>query len=137
MKEAYRKDMECKSLKPRPDHSNPFIKLALTRVLTTPPTPKAGIILAMRAKELLSQSRLTLAKRSEKPSFSCLLYKSKPRRWRGVDSNWIAAGAMNWAADMGETCFCIPSESGSMGARTGGTLNDANTVKQSRTAKRT
>lgn len=40
-------------------HSSPDIRLALTRVFTTPPTPNAGTILAIRARLLFNQSTLT------------------------------------------------------------------------------
>lgn len=44
-------------------YSNFSIIASLTFLFTTPPTPKAGTILHMRAKLLVSQSALTLAKR--------------------------------------------------------------------------
>jgi hypothetical protein len=63
--------------------------------LTTPPTPKAGTILPIRAIALTPQSLVTLANRSPNPSRPCRLNRSSPSRWTGVLNSCIAAGARN------------------------------------------
>lgn len=55
--------LECMHTIPLSYYSSFSIIASLTFLLTTPPTPNAGTILHMRAKLLVSQSALTLAKR--------------------------------------------------------------------------
>lgn len=111
------------------------IKLFLTLALTTPPTPKAGTILHIRAKLLIIQSFLIFATRGPHPSLALLLYRSSPNRCSGVDANCIAAGARNCAALARLTFFSTPSLSGRSGAISGGRLKDAKIVIESRSAK--
>ncbi len=109
-------------------------KLFLTPALTTPPTPKAGMILHIRAKLLISQSFLTFVKRALQPIIALRLYKSSPSRCSGVDASCIAAGARNCAALARLTFFSTPSLSGRRGAIIGGRLNEAKIVMESRSA---
>lgn len=53
------------------------------------------IILPILAKALTLQSRRILEHRWSKPKRPCLLYRSNPRRWIGVEISWMAAGARN------------------------------------------
>jgi len=64
---------------------------------TTPPTPNAGIIRPILANADTPQSRTIREYLSPKPKRPCLLYRSKPSKWNGVETNCIAAGAKNWA----------------------------------------
>jgi hypothetical protein len=112
----------------------------LTFVLTTPPTPKAGIILHIRAAELFAQSLSTLPTRPSGPPTAApgLLYRSSPSRCSGVDTSCTAAGVTNCAALALLMYRCTPSLMccSKLGARTVGRLKDANIVRQSRTVKR-
>ena len=121
------------------------IKSLLTFPLTTPPTPKAGTILPIRAIALTPQSLVTLANRSPNPSRPCRLNRSSPSRWTGVLNSCIAAGArncavlvrpasvlriwLNWFLSDGGRCA-------SCGAMSDGRLNEAKMVRLSRAAKR-
>ena len=121
------------------------IKSLLTFPLTTPPTPKAGTILPIRAIALTPQSLVTLANRSPNPSRPRRLNRSSPSRWTGVLNSCIAAGArncavlvrpasvlrirLNWFLSDGGRCA-------SCGAMSDGRLNEAKMVRLSRAAKR-
>ena len=133
------------SMLPNQASAEPSIIRFLNPVLITPPAPNAGTIRAILAKLLPSQSRLTLLTLSRHPTdplFPLLLpagrlYRSSPHRCSGVLSNCIPAGARNCAA------LCLLKRAstsllkvGSKGAISGGRLNDAKTVSESRTAKR-
>jgi hypothetical protein len=63
---------------------------------------------------------------------------SKPSRCKGVDNNWIEAGAANCAivAPLMVRPNSSPILAEITGPRSGGTLNDANIVRQSRIANR-
>lgn len=110
------------------------IRLFLTLALTTPPTPKAGTILHIRAKLLVSQSFLTFAHRGPQPILALRLYRSSPSRCSGVDANCIAAGARNCAALARLMFLSTPSPSGRRGAISGGRLKEAKMVMESRSA---
>jgi len=73
------------------------------------------------------------------------LYKSNPRRWTGVETSWIAAGAKNCAVVARPDSvlriwenrdLTLKGRLASCGAMMGGRLNEANIVKLSRTANR-
>jgi hypothetical protein len=73
------------------------------------------------------------------------LYKSNPRRWMGVETSWMAAGATNWAVLVRAPSvlrilenfdWIAGGRSTSFGAMMDGRLNEAKIVKLSRTAKR-
>jgi hypothetical protein len=119
-----------------PFHSTLSIIPLLTFVLTTPPTPKAGTILQILAALLFAQSLSTLPTLSPVLT-SGLLYKSKPSRCSGVLANCTAAGVTNCAALALLIYFCTPSLiwASKEGASSGGRLNEAKMVMQSRIVK--
>jgi len=126
-------------LSPLPAYSNPTINLLLTPVLTTPPTPNAGTILATLAKQLFPQSLHTLS--ALLPHITPLpppglLYISSASKCSGVLTTCKAAGARNCAIDARLITRSISSPTGNKGARTGGRLNDAKIVRQSRSANK-
>ena len=116
------------------------MRFLLTFVLTTPPTPKAGMILPILASALFAQSLTTLlvlpsAPRQPAPG---RLYRSSPSKWSGVLNICTAAGVTNWAADAADMYFRTSDDMcrSKRGARRGGRLKEANMVRQSRTVKR-
>lgn len=123
-----------------PSYSSRRIIFFLTFVLTTPPTPNAGMILHIRAAALFAQSRKTLAALPSGPPTPTpdRLYKSSPSKCSGVESNCTAAGVMNCAALALLMYLCTPSLMccSILGASSGGRLKDAKMVMQSRTVKR-
>jgi hypothetical protein len=105
-------------------------------ILTTPPTPNAGMILPIRARLALAQSLRTLP---TLPSFTpSLLYKSRPSKCNGVLNTCTAAGVTNCAIVAAVTYLLTSSPilASSFGAKSGGRLNEAKMVRQSRTVKR-
>ncbi|CAD6565855.1 MAG: hypothetical protein ASARMPRED_008014 [Alectoria sarmentosa] len=64
-----------------------------------------------------------------------LLYKSNPHKCNGVLNSCIPAGARNCATLTLLTDFSTSSDIGSKGAMSGGRLNDAKMVRESRIAK--
>ena len=139
-------DSSVSSLKSQATTADPSIIFFLNPLLITPPAPKAGTILAIRARLLPIQSRPTLLTlccqpilfpfpAAEEEEEEGRLYRSRPHRCSGVLSNCIAAGARNCAA----LCLLKRDSSsllkgGSNGAIDGGRLKDANTVSESRMA---
>jgi len=125
-----------------PNHiySSFSIKFLLTLVLTTPPTPNAGIILPIRANAALPQSLSTLETLPSAPPTAAvgLLYRSSPSKCNGVLNSWTAAGVTNCATLAADMYFCAstPMCSEILGAKRGGRLNEAKMVRQSRTVKR-
>jgi hypothetical protein len=118
--------------------SNLSISARLVFVLTTPPTPNAGIILPILAKELFTQSLSTLAALSALPT-PCLLYRSKPSRCNGVLTSWTAAGVRNCAALAAPT-YCLTfalMAALSFGETMAGRLKEAKMVMLSRMVKST
>lgn len=105
--------------------------------LTTPPTPKAGMMRHMRAAVLTSQFDRTTSQRSRKVPPG-RLYMSRPSRCIGVEKSCTEAGAMNCAVVKPETCRRNLSDNfeSTQGANKGGRLKDAKIVKQSRIVKR-
>lgn len=69
--------------------------------------------------------------------FPPLLYKSNPNKCIGVDKICTAAGARNWAMVCPLRLFWISALMLLLmtGPRSGGTLNDAKMVRQSRRVK--
>jgi hypothetical protein len=111
--------------------SNLSISARLVFVLTTPPTPNAGIILPILAKELFTQSLSTLAALSALPT-PCLLYN-------GVLTSWTAAGVRNCAALAAPT-YCLTfalMAASSFGETMAGRLKEAKMVMLSRMVKST
>lgn len=121
-------------------YSSRRIKPALTFVLTTPPTPNAGTIRPILASALLAQFLATWPTRPSAPPMLApgRLYRSSPSRCRGVLTNWMAAGVTNWATLAPVTYLFIWSLmwASTFGAKSGGRLNEAKMVRQSRTVKR-
>ena len=109
-----------------------------TPLLTTPPTPNAGTTLPILATLLPNQSLPTFATLAlhNVPSPRGLLYRSNPHRCNGVLNSCIPAGAKNCATPTLPTDFSTCSDSGSNGAMSGGRLNEAKIVRESRSAKR-
>ena len=109
-----------------------------TSLLTTPPTPKAGTILPMRARLQPNQSRRTTLSLSLQVAWPRgRLYRSKPSRCNGVLKSCMAAGARNWAVLARLMCFSSSApKPGRRGAISGGRLKLAKTVMESRMAKR-
>jgi hypothetical protein len=108
-----------------------------TFMFTTPPTPKAGTILHIRAAALLAQSRNTFALRSPLLAPG-RLYRSSPSKCSGVLTSCTAAGVINCAALALLTYRLTPSLmcASKLGASSGGRLKLAKMVRQSRTVKR-
>lgn len=115
------------------------IRLSLTLAFTTPPTPNAGIILAIRAMTLIAQFFLIMIQRWRQWILgSCRLYKSSPSRCRGVLSSCTVAGAANCAIVWPFMYCCNSGLNWRVmdGPIKVGTLKEAKIVKQSRIVKR-
>src|SRR5690242_9277784 len=121
-------------------YSSRPINPALTFVLTTPPTPNAGTIRPILASALLAQFLATWPTRPSAPPMLApgRLYRSSPSRCRGVLTNWMAAGVTNCATLAPVTYLFIWSLmwASTFGAKSGGRLNEAKMVRESRTMKR-
>lgn len=110
----------------------------LTFPLTTPPIPKAGMILHILAAALTLQFFFTIDHLScHVMLFEFRLYKSRPKRCSGVLIICIPAGATNCATVCPEIFFCTSAciLRFNTGPSNGGTLNDAKIVMQSRSVK--
>src|SRR5437762_1492612 len=100
-----------------------LIRLFRTFVFITPPTPKAGTILHIRATELINQFFLTWVHRLPQDTLLLWrLYRSSPSRWIGVLNNCKAAGAINCAALALLTNLSISVVIGKIGPSNGGKL---------------
>lgn len=125
---------------PNESHSNFAIRLRLTFAFTTPPTPNAGTILHILAAALTAQFFLTIAHLSPQLTpLPPLLYRSRPSRCMGVDKSCTDAGARNCATVCPLKFFWISALMlrDMTGPSSGGTLNEANIVRQSRSVKST
>ena len=120
-------------------YSNLVINARLVLVFTTPPTPNAGIMRPILAKADFAQFFTTCPTLPSGPPIlaSGLLYKSNPSKCNGVLTNCIAAGVTNCATLAAPTYFFTssPIYASIFGANTGGRLNEAKIVRQSRTVK--
>lgn len=119
------------------------MRVPLTFLLTTPPTPNAGTILHILATALIPQFFLMMPHLSPQvttfPFMLGLLYRSKPRRCIGVLSSCTLAGATNCAivAPLRLLLNSSVMPLSIIGPSKGGRLKEAKMVRQSLAANKT